>query len=99
VTEARDWIKSAAPAVQFAPARFDSAEAALDFVYKVYRAGAVEVTVVAGGTALNIVLPSDTELRAHVIEVCNLERERAGVATVADIGQAELILTWDGVPA
>ena len=99
MSEARAWIKRAAPTTQFAPARFDSPEAALDFVYKVYRAGAVEVTVVEGGDALNLVLPADAELRAHVIEVCNVERERIGMAALADEGQRDVTLSWDGVPA
>ena len=98
-TEARAWIKRAAGTVQFAPARFASPEAALDFVYKIYRAGAVEVSVIDDGAALNVALPADAELRAHVIEVCNLERERAGAATLADTGQSDVVLTWDGVPA
>jgi len=97
VTEARDWIKRAAGSVQFAPARFESPEAALDFVYKIYRAGAVEISVVDGGIGLDIVLPTDAELRSHVIEVCNLERERTGAATLADSGQGSVVLTWEGV--
>jgi len=99
VREARAWIKGAGPAAQFAPARFGSPEAALDFVYKIYRAGAVEVTVVEGGHALDIVLPADVDLRAHVIEVCNTERERAGIPALTDDGQHHVTLSWDGVPA
>ena len=99
VSEGRAWIKGAAPAAQFAPTRFESAGAALDFVYKIYRAGALEVTVVGDGAALNIALPEDAELRAHVIEVCNVERERVGAASLSDRGQRDVILSWDGVPA
>ena len=99
VSEARAWIKGAAPAAQFAPTRFESAGAALDFVYKIYRAGALEVTVVEAGHALNIVLPADMELRTSVIDVCNVERERSGTAALSDEGQQHITLSWDGVPA
>jgi len=98
-SEARAWIKRAAPAARFAPARFGSPEAALDFVYKIYRAGAVEVTVAQDGNALNIALPPDEELRGHLIDVCNVERERIGALALSDEGQNEVTLSWDGVPA
>lgn len=100
-SEARAWIKRAGSASQFAPTRFDSPEAALDFVYKIYRAGAVVVTVTVAeaGEALRIDLPADTELRAQVIEMCNVERERVGAATLSDDGQGDILLSWDGVPA
>lgn len=98
-SEARAWIKRAAPEARFAPERFPTAGEALDFVYKIYRAGAVLVSVDDGGGALRVDLPEDTELRAGVLSVCNAERERSGATPLHDRGQRDVVLSWDAVPA
>ena len=92
--EARAWIKSAG---QFAPSRFDSREEALDFVYKLYRCGAVIVSVHDKHTLL-VEMPEDDAFRVRVFEVCNGELSRGGGQVLSDDGQATIELCFGGTP-
>ena len=91
--EARAWIKSTG---RFAPSRFESREEALDFVYKLYRSGAIVVSV-SDACTLNIELPDDEYFRDRILTVCNDELERRGGGAVLDSGQSTVEINWSGV--
>lgn len=97
--EARTWIKSSRHPTPLAPGRFPDAGDALDFVYKLYRAGAVEVFIDDDGgsdsaRSLLVELPDEPERRAALFDICNHERIRAGQDDIEDDGQQSVALRW-----
>ena len=81
--EARAWIQASG---KFAPSRFASREDALDFVYKLYRSGAVVVAVQDTQT-LMIQLPDEEDFRKLILSLCNGELAKDGRDVVPDTGQ------------
>ena len=81
--EARAWIQTCG---KFAPSRFASSEDALDFIYKLYRCGAVVVAVHDSQT-LMVHLPDEDDFRYRLISLCNGELAREGHEILSDTGQ------------
>lgn len=98
--EAREWLKNLSDGSAFVPRRFHSTGEALDFVYKLYRAGAVEVRVPAADPrSFEVSLPTEALFRDGVLDVCNVERAHCGTAPVTDQGQTTLRISWEGIAA
>ena len=90
--EARAWIQASG---QFAPSRFASREDALDFVYRLYRSGAVVVAVHDTQT-LTIQLPDEEDFRNRILSVCNDELAKEGREVVSDTGQPTIEICFAG---
>jgi hypothetical protein len=92
IMEARAWIKSTG---RFAPERFESREEALDFVYKLYRSGAV-VVAVNDATSLVVELPTEREDRDRLLSVCRTELEQGPCGTLRETGRNTIELVFAG---
>lgn len=99
--EARAWLKSSQHPEPLAPSRFPDAGEALDFVYKLYRAGAIEVSIDgldasedAPAHALLIEIPDEPDQRSALFDICNHESSRLGDESQEDNGQSTIRLDW-----
>jgi hypothetical protein len=99
VVEARAWLKAAQANGRFRSSRFSGVEEALDFVYKLYRGGAVNVWVDASlngpSGALVVELPEDHDYRARLLEIVNSEAARLGTPLAREQGQPTLEIRWE----
>jgi hypothetical protein len=99
VVEARAWLKAAQANGRFRSNRFSGVEEALDFVYKLYRGGALNVWIDASlngaSSALVVELPGDHDYRARLLEIVNSEASRRGSRLAREQGQATLEIPWE----
>lgn len=98
--DALDWLRNDAGVL--APYRFDTSAAAVFFVQRLYRSGAVDVVVVdiyddptgenpPYSEVLMVVLPEDTDKRQAIFKLVDQEAINQGY----DYGQTELVLWWE----
>lgn len=99
IVEARAWLKATQANGSFRSSRFSGVEEALDFVYKLYRGGAVNVWIDAPvngpSPTLVIEMPQDTDYRARLLEVLNSEAARRGSPLSREEGQGNIEIRWE----
>ncbi len=107
--EARTWLKDNPNPYAFAGNRFETKQEALDFIERLYSAGAVTVYVTnthnedwrikqEGGPyadTLIVKLPTDPQKRRVIFRINSEEAQKEGFAPDADTGQNELLFWWD----
>jgi hypothetical protein len=108
--EARSWITDNPTTIPpFAGNRFESRQEALEFVDKLYSAGAEEVYVTSicseewrireygspYADRLIVILPSDKQKRSNIFTIYIEETQKEGLEADLDTGQKELLFWWD----
>ena len=109
--EARQWLKSSKNAAALASNRFDSTQKAVEFVERLYNAGAVRVAVFPdtimsdqmtlqeeGGPyadTIAVELPRDPSRRAQVMAICQIEFSREGTNDAEAVSGDYVCLFWD----
>jgi len=107
--EALEWLNGNSNPSPLASNRFGEKENAVEFVEKLYAAGASAVYVVnpdrsetvlqdEGGPyadSLVVLLPDEKARRKELFDIYNTESSREGFDGIGDMGQKELFFWWD----
>jgi hypothetical protein len=109
--EALTWLASTPNLFALASYRFESTEAAIEFVQGLYRAGAQHVAIAQdcirddpatlkaeGGPwadRLWVTLPDDAQKAQPVIQLCRQEVENEGFLFRESAGEEDIFLWWD----
>lgn len=109
--EALTWLASNQNSFALASNRFDSTEAAIEFVQGLYRAGAKLVAIAQdcirddpatlkaeGGPwadGLWVTLPDDVQNAQPLVQICRQEAEREGFPFHESASEKDIFLWWD----
>jgi hypothetical protein len=109
--EALTWLASTPNPFALASNRFESTEAAIEFVQGLYRAGAQHVAIAQdcirddpatlkaeGGPwadGLWVTLPDDAQKAQTVTQICRQEVESEGFPFHKSAGEKDIFLWWD----